>query len=320
MHWLTMTRVKVIDAQRLYKEFSAMLEFDDVAPVDALVPIFVADARLYRRLEEGEVDDVASAFFERLRMLNTFVVLPLVLFLVKQPPAVLPRDRRDRCLAMLESYLMRRMLCRAGTQAYNRFFVENLLKDVEATPGSADEVILRALRGAEGDATLWPTDGHLDEAMTTSRAYGTGAIAGRRLLAVLWEVERTRLRSGKSEHLEQPSNLQIEHVMPQKWRKHWPVAEESGPDRELKELERDDHVQRLGNMTIVTGKLNPSMSNAAWPTKREELNKHSVLLLNNRLVSENSEAWDEQRIDDRTSELLAHIKAIWPGPDSSVWE
>ena len=246
-----------------------MLEFDEVPPVDALVPDFVEDARLYRRLEEGDVDEVAAAFFDRLRMLNTFVVLPLVLFLMKQPPDVLSEERRDRCFSLLESYLMRRMLCGNGP-GYNRFFVETVLKDIEAKPELADEVILEALRKGEGEATLWPSDEHLDLAMLKSRAYGNGAIARSRLLAVLWEIERTILRSGKSEHTERRRSSQIEHIMPQKWRLHWAVAAEYEiPGARARGTRARKAVHRLGNLTLVTEKLDPSLSNAAWTKKRE---------------------------------------------------
>ena len=39
---------------------------------------------------------------------------------------------------------------------------------------------------------------------------------------------------------------------------HWPIADLLAAQR------RDAHVHRLGNLTLVTKKLNPSMSNAAW--------------------------------------------------------
>jgi len=61
-------------------------------------------------------------------------------------------------------------------------------------------------------------------------------------------------------------------------------------DRSLVSLlvaERNAAVQTLGNLTLVTNKLNPAMSNGPWPAKQKALNEHSVLLLNSRLVEQN---------------------------------
>ena len=82
------------------------------------------------------------------------------------------------------------------------------------------------------------------------------------------------MRSEKSEEVALPGKLTIEHVMPQEWRATWPV---DPPDDLAKDGERDRHLHRLGNLTLVTERLNPALSNSPWATKRPELNKHSVL-------------------------------------------
>ena len=97
--------------------------------------------------------------------------------------------------------------------------------------------------------------------------------------------------------------------MPQKWQKHWPVAAE---DFEAAQR-RDAHVHRLGNLTLVTSKLNPSMSNAAWATKKSALNEHSILLLNSRVVGAHPMSWDEERsMRDRVS---SRVESLGSGRD-----
>jgi hypothetical protein len=128
------------------------------------------------------------------------------------------------------------------------------------------------------------------------------------------EVERRRLRTAKHENLERPAHLQIEHVMPQSWKKHWPLPEDDTQTVEELAAARDAAVSRLGNLTLVTERLNPSLSNAAWAKKRPALAQHSLLAMNQQLVDKHADGFDEASIDDRSEDLARHILAVWPGP------
>ena len=55
------------------------------------------------------------------------------------------------------------------------------------------------------------------------------------------------------------SELEIEHIMPQQWERHWPL-----PSGRSARIDRERRLHGIGNLTLVTGKLNPSLSNAAW--------------------------------------------------------
>lgn len=68
------------------------------------------------------------------------------------------------------------------------------------------------------------------------------------------------------------ANLTLEHVMPQDWRTHWPLSS-SVVDVQEAEHARDDAVKQIGNLTLVTQKLNSRMSNAPWLEKKAELSK-----------------------------------------------
>jgi len=205
------------------------------------------------------------------------------------------------------------MLWRGTAQGYNRLFTE-LVKEVRADTGRAPQIIERQLAGMDGASRLWPRDADLLPVLTENRAYGSGAIARERLLDVLWEVERRRLRTDKHEKLERPEKLQIEHIVPQSWKANWPISVGGELAREEREMERDAAVNRLGNLTLVTDKLNPSLSNAAWETKRPGLARHSLLAMNQGLVEEYVDKFDEQAIAERGEKLAGHILALWPGP------
>ena len=90
----------------------------------------------------------------------------------------------------------------------------------------------------------------------------------------------------------------IEHVMPRKWASHWPL----GPGGT--EAERDQLIHTLGNLTLITGRLNITLSNAAWPGnngKQATLCAHDTLFLN-RDIWKNAATWTEEAIRIRTQE------------------
>lgn len=104
----------------------------------------------------------------------------------------------------------------------------------------------------------------------------------------------------------------IEHVMPQAWIKHWTLP--SG----VAESERDERIHRLGNLTLLTKKLNSTVSNGPWlggGGKAAHLQEKDVVLLNSKLLKDYaSKQWDEAGIDSRTGQAIDAILTIWPIP------
>jgi len=143
---------------------------------------------------------------------------------------------------------------------------------------------------------------------------------------VLEAIER-RMRSDRHESVTLGGPMQIEHVMPQKWRQHWdrqpPLSGEAA-------RERDRLVNTLGNLTLVTQKLNGSLSHRPWTDretqlvapagreagkgKRSLLSKFSLLVLNKALIDHHPEEWTDSDISKRSAELTRLICQEWPGP------
>jgi hypothetical protein len=54
------------------------------------------------------------------------------------------------------------------------------------------------------------------------------------------------------------------------------------------EQQQGGHINRIGNLTLVTGPLSVSMSNNSWEAKRHGLRKHTKLELNRLLIAEDT--------------------------------
>jgi hypothetical protein len=107
----------------------------------------------------------------------------------------------------------------------------------------------------------------------------------------------------------------IEHLMPQSWQSNWPLT--AG----VTDLERDRLVQTLGNLTLLSTKLNSSVSNGPWlgdSGKSAALTEHDVLLLNKRVQDSGKNGWSEELIRARTDELTSMILDIWKVPEGHV--
>jgi hypothetical protein len=75
----------------------------------------------------------------------------------------------------------------------------------------------------------------------------------------------------------------------------------------------------LGNLTLLTSKLNSSVSNGPWlgdgekAGKREGLRKHSSLQITSEIVDAGDE-WTVEDINARTQGMIDDILEIWPVP------
>lgn len=316
MHWLTMRLERLIPATELFATFRQSV-LGPSTDAEALIRELSVDAAVMRSFDTPAPKTPEAEFFARLTALDAGTVLPIVLLLFRSPEVT--AGRRRRALRILESWLARRALMRLTAKNYNRL-VPRLVAKVKANLKHADDALLEALSGGEGEISRWPADVEFSESLRTRDVYGT--VSQPRLVMALAAVEAS-LYSNKTDIPVLADVLSLEHLIPQEWESHWPLTDAGGNALEGQALEqaageRWARLHRLGNLTIVTHPLNSSLSNSAWTIKRAELNKHSRLLLNARLAERG--AWDEQAVDEHGAWLAQRLVAIWPGPNAASWE
>jgi len=316
--WLIAQRGRVISVGRLYGEFRGWLDESGTKPFDALTTLNkYADAYETLNARRSGASPSELRAFERIEQLNITVATPVLLWLFVQPLDVLQPAERELAIRAIESYVIRRMVVKYQTRAYGQAFADVLKVAKEAAdhPGLA---VINALRNGP-QRYAWPTSSEIAEAFREGRYYGPGGINQDRLRLLLGAVDaHLQQQALKSEPVTISYDaLQVEHIIPREWRKYWPVLEAEPNARLLAEQERERHVNRIGNLTLVTGNLNVSLSNDPWAAKRAALAEHSKLRLNALLVGK--PAWDEPQIDARGQWLAGEIEHLWPGPDAAIW-
>lgn len=307
MHWLAMKLRSVVPATELFSTFRARILGSRPAPDMAeLIRELCCDAQTMRSFDDQEPGSVEATFFERLDALDTSTVMPLVLLLFREP--AISAERRRRALQMLESWLVRRMLMGLTAKNYNQQ-IPVMIGRVADALHNPDEVILGELQTGIGQISRWPTDDEVRDVLLNRYLYGY--LGQPRIVMLLRAVEES-LYTSKVEAVAVPRALSIEHVMPQKWKKHWPLPSDLSPEeRQEAEAVRNTRIHFLGNLTLVTPAHNSALSHAAWSGKQKELNLHSKLLLNGRLIDGYPDVFDEAAIDARGAFLADRIIGIW---------
>jgi hypothetical protein len=266
-----------------------------------------------------ELSDPATTRLARvLRYWDLSTFHPVVFWINAQE---IEDEEKESLFRLLENYVVRRELCGLTTKNYNKVAV-TMIRSLSESGANAG-AFAADLMALAGDASRMPSDGQVLEVATTRAIYGN--IPAVRLRYILQQLEYAK-RTKFDETTLDTSNLTIEHVMPQKWAEHWPLpsgatapcestfqASLNGhvlDDETKSQMEaRQQGVNTLGNLTLVTEALNPSLSNGAWAQKRAKLGK-SLLVLN-REVAE-ADVWDEQHIHNRSSDLGALFNKLWP--------
>ena len=308
-YWLIMRNGIEVSSDDVFASFRRRVEVSGHSVEDVVVDLHKVGAS-YRQFEDYDPFTPEGTFFYRWQVMDAGVSTPLLLWLFSRSEAI-PPDHLHRGLAAIESFLIRRMLCRMTTKDYNKLFVE-LISELESVgdPVNADGTIIAYFAKQTADARLWPDDYRLKEALRDLPLY---RLLTRRRLRMVLEALEESLRTSKAEEAQVTrEKLTVEHLMPQAWREHWSLPRSGGVDDEETAAVRDRLVHSIGNLTLVNKKLNPALSNAAWAEKQDGIAKHSVLFLNKAVLDQARDGWDEATIRVRADRLHELTASKWP--------
>ena len=304
-YYLTAKTATEIPVGRLYASFQ---DYASDGPQDGVQPLLESlndYASIYRSFDNFDPDTRIGLFFERLSIMGAMTAYPFLLELFARHGD----DEKEliRVLEDVESFLLRRMVSQMNTRGYNRLFIE-LVDRLKDEGGSPTERVRTYLLEGDSENRRWPRDAEFKREWTNQPLYNR--LAQARLRMIFEGLERT-LHTGMTEKISFNQKLTIEHLMPRSWHEHWPLPGTSSQEEERSQ--REVLLHTIGNLTLVTDKLNPSLSNGPWPAKREKILKHSALNLNRPLAK--LDEWTEEKIMARSADLFDAARTIWPCPE-----
>ncbi len=307
-HWLVLRTQNEVSFQAVFDGFGRYSKSQD--PMVILTDLD-ATAATFESFDAFDPFGIEGTFFHRLGVMETRTVMPVVLWIFGSDGIQEPAGRQ-LAVRGIESWLVRRMLCRMTTKNYNTVALA-LLKELSARPSAKGEDVVEFLLDLGGDSQRWPDDEAVLEAVRTLPYYAS--LTRRRLRMVLDAIEAS-MHDSKVGPYGDRDRLSIEHVLPQSWEMNWPLPGDVDPLEAR--IERDAAKHRLGNLALVTQVLNSSLSNAPWlndsgPSKRKALTKFSQYLINKDVIDKRD--WNEARIRDRGEFFAEVILRIWPKPE-----
>lgn len=318
-HWLIAQIGKEVVAREVFNRFKHFADYEAGVPMPRLLGQLRTAAEKYRSFVTsasaltGPIDRL-GLFGYRTSVLESEVIKPLVLALTDVEQGPIPAPQIVKALDVVESWMVRRMLVRATTKSYNQVVAEIITEIRGQNRTTAGDAIEKYLSSQTSASKHWPDDREIQQELLSLPAYRR--IRRGRLRMVLEAIE-DHLRGWKcgqaalgNERVAR-GKLAIEHLMPRKWHLHWQLRDGQS------ENDREEIIHVLGNLTLLTSKLNSKVSNGPWfgaGGKQSALDGHDVLFLNREVLKRRDVQWSDDTIRERTRTIIKLICEIWSVP------
>lgn len=304
-HWLTLRNRDETKSRDEFASFSKYLSegAGKGKPIREIAADINQIGKTYESIEKSEINGLEE-FLRRRQIMGIGGVVPVLLWLLSSN---VPATQLNESITALESYIVRRMICGLGARNYGKFFAVLVDELEQSGADAASTTVLNYLSAPESAGNEWPDNPSLLETFLHRPVYKL--TPANRINLILRGIEG-ELRSTMSEVQDVPTSLHIEHIMPQGWTQNWPLPTRRNLEKNTEERNRIIHT--MGNLTLVSDKLNSTLSNAVWEDKRATLDIYAVLRLNRTLLDDAGDNWNEAEIRKRGQKLYQEAIKVWP--------
>lgn len=231
--------------------------------------------------------------------LETTTLIPYVLYIERN---ITDQIVKNDLYGFIETYIMKRLICKASTKNYNQLFTDRLILNKVLSKQS----FIEFLENQDDKVNYLPSD----EEMRIS--FNDNILTNKQATGVLYFIEsKIRDKSKHSTQLLGISKYSLEHIMPKKWQNHWGRLEEQHQIDK-----RNRKLLTLGNLTIITQSLNKSIRDSDWETKKYGKDKKPGLDKYAKGIDTfsdylNKKEWNEDTIEERAEFLFNKAVEVW---------
>ena len=296
---------------RLYREFRYVGEHVYRKSNEELQGLLMRLGRyadIYKRIDQkhGDFSDYARLVMQRRATLKLASLIPVFMVLV---------DRLghgadlDQALRIVDSFLMRRVALKANYSGFDDVAFGYVQAIRDAPEGGVCAALIEQLEESTW-TNRWPGDDEVVVHLRDADMYN-GISSARMQLLLHGIAQRMHEKNSDLSMGFTPKALTVEHVAPRSWERHWKDDlnfEDTDEDRSR----LDRLVNRIGNLTLVTGRMNSRLGDHEWSWKKGRLESDN-LEMNRRLIEDmEGGIWNEKEINRRSETLANYVNETWP--------
>ncbi|HAT4208827.1 TPA: DUF262 domain-containing protein [Clostridium perfringens] len=308
--YLTMKENKIPNINKIYTGFKRYIEESEIEIEECLTDM-LKFSMYYKDIINNTVElEKANDIIKNINKLEVTVAYPFLLNIFDDYyNGIIKSDELIEILKVLESYIFRRIMCKAPTNALNKVFM-NLNREIKKIPRYEEHYvdILKYVLINKKSSQRFPSEEEFKINFLECNVYNWKSKNKVYLLEKLENYDNNERVD--IENLVNDKSLSIEHIMPQTLSLNW--------KKSLGENYSEIHAKyigTIGNLTL-TG-YNSSLSNKSFIEKRDMKKgfKDSRLKLNKYLVD--IDKWDEDTIKRRAENLFEIATNVWEYPISN---
>lgn len=291
-----------VKIERLFKEYKKFISNKTTEEQIEFLNELKSYSEFYKTFPSGKeitemtFTDSEKRFFRIIDGIEVSTAYPLILFMYQQ---FISKDDLNKGLKLLESYVVRRNICKFTTKNYNKLFVQ-IINDIQKNGSYNSETLFNILEGFNDPTNKYPSDDEIKELIhkvIPSNKHAREVL----YIVALKDVDNAYADARKLEIV----NFSVEHMMPKEWEENWNEPNFS----DIQKNHRYLALRTLGNLTLITKNLNSKLRNSGWHNKRNILRQHSTLSMTTSYLDK--ELWDENEILERGKTLAKKILEIW---------
>ncbi len=306
-HFVVSIRGRSIPLKHLYPEFRNWWnDSSNARGFKETIEDFRDTANKYLELvnAKDEDNDPVAQLAILLRELDLTVAMPVVLAIERKRDQ-LGNEVSEIC-TYVSSYVVRRLFTGVQAQGFNRI-IPLIIGALNV--GGLNVLVERMLKW-NGETMAWIPTIRFNQQWMSAPTYKD--LGSKRTKAILKLVDRA-MRTTKNERINFNEGISVEHILPQAWQRiDYPLLPSHDSEQQI--TVRNQYLNNIGNLTLLTQSLNSTISNGPFSEKRPAIAEQSALRLNVYFQSPpcGMDAWNETAIRRRAEELFQIALQLWP--------
>lgn len=309
--YLSIKNKKISSMKDIYTDFKAFAD-KRTGEMEEIMKDLLAYAKRYNKLLVGHQSfpTKLKASIFRLNRFESSVTRPFLMEVLRlQEEGILTVDEVTQTCRIVESYLLRRIICDLPSNTLAKVFL-TLSSDIRRFDGTYNMFIekLKYVLTSKKEKAAFPDDEAFAEGLKNKNIYAMPP----RYKAYLFE----RLENGDSNEYKDiygrldSGEYTIEHIMPQKLTPAW--TSELGQDAENI---HGEWLHTLANLTLTA--YNSKYSNAPFNEKKTMADGYLQSGIRMTQWIAQKEHWGLPELEERCKYLTQQAASLWPYADSS---